>query len=316
MSHDTLVLGVVGGGARTVAHLVAIDNGWRSRPIGVGVSAGANPSFLGVSDSRRHLDEAIRLAFENAGLTRDRVLCAAFALAGTEVDGVLQQYQKWIDESSIADRSQVVNDAYATLMAGCEDGWGVSLIAATGSVAFARSPDGVEGSAGGWGWLLGDDGSGFRIALNGIRAAIQAYDGRGPQTVLMEAMLEAFHVASPAELVREVYKFPGNLSDISAKSPVVTRIAGQGDVVAREIVAAAARQLTAMVMSLMRRPEFGWEEFPLAFSGGAFNDPIMRECVNESLQSLGLTPEMHHVQDVTTGAVRLACELSREIHFP
>ncbi|MDO4558610.1 MAG: BadF/BadG/BcrA/BcrD ATPase family protein [Planctomycetia bacterium] len=310
MSHDTLVLGVVGGGARTVAHLVSSDQGWKSEPIGIGKSAGANPSFLGMDSTLEHLDKAIQRAFENAGLSRGRVSSAVFALAGTEVDGALCQYSDWICSREIAIRADVVNDAYATLMAGCEDGWGVSLVAATGSVAFARSPEGILGTAGGWGWLLGDDGSGFRIALEGIRAAILAYDGRGPQTALMEAMLEAFDASGPAELVRMVYRFPGNLSSISEKSPVVTKAAGSGDAVACEIVRSSARQLAMMVGSLMRRPEFGWEEFPLAFAGGAFNDPIMRECLGESMRSLGLAPEMFHVQNSTAGAVRLACALA------
>ena len=319
MSHDTLVLGVVGGGTRTMAWLAPMeadptrqDESGVEQPLGDGESGGADPSFLGIDATLQHLDEAISQAFEKAGIERAPVDAAVFALAGTEVEGRLSHYQEWVEQHQIARLTDVQNDASATLAAGCPDGWGVALVAATGSIAFARSPDNVTGTAGGWGWLLGDEGSGFQIALNGIGAAIHAYDGCGPQTALMGAMLKAFNVQSPAELIREVYNFPNNLRNISAKAPVVTQVAQDGDEVAKQIVRTGAKQLSLLVRSLISRPEFGWDEFPLAISGGAFRDSMMRSCVEAELQSCGLSPQIQHVPHVPAGAILMARKLAEK----
>ncbi len=309
MAHDTLVLGVIGGGTRSEAWLAPLADQGKTEPLGRGLSAGANPTFLGLEATLQHLDEAIDRAFADAQIPRDRVASVVFSVAGTEVEGALKAYRDWINWRQVAQRFDVVHDALSTLAAGCPEGWGMALVSATGSVAYARNATGFTGCSGGWGWLLGDDGSGFRVAVEGVRAAIHAYDGRGPQTMLMDAMLEAFQVRSPSELVREVYQFPGNLSKLAAQAPVVTRVAAAGDAAALEIIHSAAKQLASMVLTLVRRPEFGWDEFPLAYSGGVFNDPLMRSMVEKSLHAVGLMPEMEPVHEVTAGAVRLAREL-------
>ncbi len=99
--------------------------------------------------------------------------------------------REWAARTQLAATVDVIEDAALLLAAGTPDGWGVAVVAGTGSMAFARAADGRTARAGGWGPLLGDEGSGYAIALAGLRAAARAADGRAPATPLTDRLLAA-----------------------------------------------------------------------------------------------------------------------------
>ena len=84
----------------------------------------------------------------------------------------------------LARHVEVTNDAAILLAAGTPDGWGVALVSGTGSIAFGRAPDGRTARGGGWGYLLGDEGSAYALVLAGLQAVARAADGRGEPTCL------------------------------------------------------------------------------------------------------------------------------------
>src|SRR5207302_776208 len=100
-------------------------------------------------------------------------------------------------------------DAALLLAAGTPEGWGVAVVAGTGSMAFARAADGRTARAGGWGPLLGDEGSGYAIALAGLRAAARSADGRAQVTPLTDRLLAAYGLTRPQELIGAVYRGGG-----------------------------------------------------------------------------------------------------------
>ena len=100
----------------------------------------------------------------------------------------------------------MIEDAALLLAAGTPDGWGVAVVAGTGSMAFARGTDGRTARAGGWGPLLGDEGSGYALALSGLRAAARAADGRAQATLLTDRLLAACGLSRPEDLVGIVYQ--------------------------------------------------------------------------------------------------------------
>jgi N-acetylglucosamine kinase-like BadF-type ATPase len=85
----------------------------------------------------------------------------------------------WADRVRLAGKVSVANDATLLFAAGTPDGWGLAVIAGTGSIAFTLDAHGRDARAGGWGYLLGDEGSAFRVGLLGLRAACRAADGVG-----------------------------------------------------------------------------------------------------------------------------------------
>jgi N-acetylglucosamine kinase-like BadF-type ATPase len=162
----------------------------------------------------------------------------------------------------------VVNDALPVLVAGSPDGWGVALISGTGSLAFGRTRDGGSARAGGWGHLFGDEGSGYSIALAGLRAAAKSADGRGPETDLVGALLERLSLQRPEELIPRVYPMASERAMIASLAEVVVATADRGDAVAEQILGHAAYELAAMVGAVTRRLGLHPGTYPLALAGG------------------------------------------------
>ena len=106
----------------------------------------------------------------------------------------------------LAHKIEVTTDAAILLAAGTPEGWGLALVAGTGSIAYGRMADGRRARAGGWGHLLGDEGSAYALVLAGLRAVARAADGRGPATVLTERFLAEMSLSRPQELVPAIYR--------------------------------------------------------------------------------------------------------------
>src|SRR5690606_31065822 len=112
-------------------------------------------------------------------------------------------------------RIVVTNDALIALIAGAGMKPGVVIIAGTGSIAYGVNARNEAARAGGWGYILADEGSGYWLGRQALRAVVRAADGRGPATALTPLVLEFFGVSRPQALVREVYRHYLKPSDIA-----------------------------------------------------------------------------------------------------
>ena len=205
MRPDDLVLGVDGGGSKTIAWLANCDTNDQAHVIGIGRAGPSNCRSVPVAQASENLDRAIDSAFDDAKLTRMPVAGACVSLAGADRILEQQQFRSWAALRNLANRLTITNDAIPVLYAASNDGTGIALISGTGSFAFGRNPSGETARCGGWGGLFGDEGSGYHIALACLRAASRAADGRGPQTILLPRTLEHFGITEPSELIPIVY---------------------------------------------------------------------------------------------------------------
>src|SRR6185295_3235694 len=137
-------------------------------------------------------------------------------------------------------RVLVVNDALVALEAGAPDRPGVVVIAGTGSIAYGRNERNEAARAGGWGYVLGDEGSGYWIGRAALRAVLRAADQRGPATVLTPMLLEHFNVTQPQLLLHEVYHQQLKPAEIGALAQCVHAGFLQGDSAAIGILRGAA----------------------------------------------------------------------------
>ena len=144
------------------------------------------------------------------------------------------------------------------------------VIAGTGSVAFGRSEAGEEARAGGWGPILGDEGSAYGISRAGFSAVLRAYDGRGPSTQMLDILTHDYQLAA-SEIPRFVYATTTHADDIARYSKLVIAAAEAGDEVASTILKDAGRELGACVVAVAQRLKIAEREFPVAYVGGAFN---------------------------------------------
>lgn len=307
ISGSELVLGVDGGGTKTVAWIARRTRG-SEEILGRGHSGPSNPRAIGVAKATTNIEAAIRAAWSNIGQEPQTVAAACLALAGTGrlVERTLMV--DWANARELATRIEVVTDAEPLLAVGTPEGWGIALIAGTGSLAVGCGPDGQLARSGGWGELFGDEGSGYAVAIAALRAAAKAADGRGPETVLLTRFMTQLKVASPSELVTAVHHRARDRRELAMLACEVISAADAGDVVAVRILNEAANELAEMVRAAAIKSGLAGRPFPLAVTGGLIlHSPFLQTQLLASLKKMGLAAEpLTLVTDAVRGAVRRA----------
>src|SRR5262245_41875816 len=165
-SRAQLVLGIDGGASNTTAVLADAATG---QVLGRGSGGPSNIQAVGEKTALRELNAAVAAAFQAAGHPRRMVAAAAMGLAGIDIDGA-DVIRGWASLVDLAEKSSVANDATLLFAAGTPEGWGLAIVAGTGSIAFTLDRDGKEGRTGGWGYMMGDEGSAFRLGELALRA--------------------------------------------------------------------------------------------------------------------------------------------------
>lgn len=307
MRSDRLVLGVDGGATKTVAWLARRNADDDPSVVGRGMAGPVNPQSSSLPQALANLDQVVDAAFDDAQVDAGPLAAAVLGLAGSDRDENRQAVLDWAKGRRLAHRVRVVHDALPVLAAGSPDGWGVALISGTGSFAFGQARDGQTSRAGGWGYLFGDEGSGYAIALAGLRAAAQSADGRAPATQILGSLLVRLGLEEPLELIPAVCQM-ADRSRIASFADVVARAADEGDPLACQILDNAAGDLAAMVAAVARKLGFADVVFPLALTGGMLlGSARLRIGLEDRIRSLGLRLEpVASVKDPVAGAVKLA----------
>lgn len=254
------LLGVDGGATKTLAAVLDLNES----ELHLGHGASSNADAVGANTATESLLRATDEALDRAGIAPERVDGAVLAVAGTDTEAIAEQLaagrpRDWT----------VVNDvvgAWATATGGRP---GVGVISGTGSNVFGVGPQGHSWRAGGWGHVLGDEGSGYWLATRSLRAALADRDGSGPCTALSEAAVEYFGVREIEQLATLVYGKPLQKGEIAAFAIETARVAHAGDAVARALYERAAHELGAQVLAVIERTQLSGE-FPVGLIGSAF----------------------------------------------
>lgn len=264
---EPLLLALEGGGTRSQ---VALMNG-NGQVLSQVDSTAVNTNFLPLEEARRVVLAAAGGVLQAAGMDAARVthfaICLVGAQFGAETFGGLfpnAQFYHFPEMRVVFAR------------AGTYRPHGVSLVAATGATTWGvRADDGREVVLGGWGSLLGDEGSAYAVGLQGLRGAVRAYEQRAAlPTELTAALCSHFQLSLEnfrEELIRLVYLKPLSRTEIAGAAPLVTRLAQQGDPLAGRIVAKAAADLAALVLSAAGRLFAAPETFEVVLAGGMVN---------------------------------------------
>ena len=300
-----LVLGIDGGGTQTHAILAKRDTG---EVIGRGLAGPSNIQAVGVETGLKALSECIDRAFRDANLAPSHVAAICLGLAGIDWEGGLNIIHEWAERNAIAARVTIANDATLLLAAGTPEGWGLAVIAGTGSIAFVRDAAGKEGRCGGWGYLLGDEGSAYSIALQALRAACRSFDGVNKPTALVERLKREMKLASMPEMIEAVYRGSWNRTAIAGLAPAVLEIAAGGDVLALEIVKNEAEELARTAAGAVKTSELPRGSVPVALAGGVLTrSEAYRGYFLDALWMEGIVAgPVDLVTDPALGAVKLA----------
>ncbi len=253
--------GIDGGGSKTLA--VVVDE--TGREIGRGIEEGSNCQVVGNEEAARRIIKALQKASgENPGL---RGVCIGLAgvdrpedregmLVALEAHRIISPEKIWLG-----------NDAELILLA-LPGKRGVGLIAGTGSIAFGIDAGGKRVRSGGWGNIIGDEGSGFDLGRKALIASARAADGRAPFTLLLGAILSEWKLSNPQQIVGVVYGPQNKVAGIARLAPLVLKIAREGDPVAVGLMDEAVRDLAGTVEVVARQLDFQGTLPGLALGGG------------------------------------------------
>lgn len=284
-----LYIGVDGGGTRSRA-LVGDREG---RELG---AADGGPGLIDPADPLVAAFRVATVAREAAKRARvwlpARVLWAGLAGAGNE--SARAAVEKELRDKRLARHVVVGSDVEAAHADAFGEGPGVLLVAGTGSVVRAVDPHGEVVTVGGWGALLGDEGGGYGIGLEGIRAVLRAADGREPETDLTDALLSETGTAGARELAD--WAVGASKGEIAALSVTVAKVSKTGDVVAARVVHRALGAVREHLEAVLARTE-GWGgRPPVALVGGLVREGgVLREVVVEVAGEVGYEVRLEEV---------------------
>jgi glucosamine kinase len=260
------VLGVDGGATKTLAAVLDLER------VQVHVAHGgpSNEDAIGAHAAVEALLSAADEAIARAGITPAQLARGVLAVAGTDTDSIDRQVRDarsdWI----------VVNDVVAAWASATDAEPGIGVISGTGSNVFGVGPDGRAWRAGGWGHLLGDEGSGYWLGAESIKLALHDRDGTGPRSALSEEAISFFDVQSVEALAARVYSKPLTKGEIAAFAKVTGTLAARGEPDACALYARAADELGKQVAAVIRETGLAaagnaHESFPVGLIGSAFH---------------------------------------------
>ncbi|MGE0545819.1 MAG: N-acetylglucosamine kinase [Kofleriaceae bacterium] len=284
MSTSQLVLAIDGGGTHT--RCLAVDTA-TSRVVGRGAGGPSNHLLVERAIVERSLATAVDEALVSAGARHGDIGCVVAGLAGVDFDGAGADDMAPLIARMGFSRVVCVGDVIVAHHGALCGKPGVLVLAGTGSVVLGIGGDGRRVKVGGWGPVYGDEGSGHYIGRQALRAAARAQDGRGPTTVLLEAMTGALGVSGFGQSISVVYgDRPMAPRDLAALTPIAYEAAKSGDAVARQIFVDAGDDLAEAVVAAIRRLDDLGAAPLVSYQGGVLDAcELVRERFIEALRA-------------------------------
>jgi N-acetylglucosamine kinase-like BadF-type ATPase len=259
-----LFLGVDGGQTSTRA-LVGDESG---RVIGVGRGGPCN--HVGTAEGRERFLRAVGGCLRETGFEGAQFEAACLGFSGGAADK-----DAYVRELIKAKRYVVTHDAFVALTGATAGEPGVVAIAGTGSIAFGRNREGKTARAGGWGYVFGDEGGGFDLVRQSLRAVLRHEEGWGPKTLLRDALMASAGATSANDLLHRFYTDDYPRERVAAFSNLVDRIAREGDAVAREMLLVAAQQLATFAAAVRAQLFDVNAACIISYLGGVFRSEIL-----------------------------------------
>jgi N-acetylglucosamine kinase-like BadF-type ATPase len=233
-------------------------------------------------------------------------------LAGVDRPKMWQNVYEFVQEHWPGVMVGLGHDAMPALVCASGKLEGVVLIGGTGAFAFGINEAGQQGRVGGWGYLLGDEGSGYDIGRRALQMVMRRYDYRGVDTLLINKVLEKYKIPSLGELVPIVYSKDFTRNTIAEVATLVFDAYDEGDETARQLLTQAADELYGLVDVLLKRLPFPrGGRISVVLTGGLFHkgSPLI-QMIRARLHDRAEVVRMERPPAV--GSVILALQLSRD----
>jgi glucosamine kinase len=292
----TLIGADVGGTKTAVA--VSVDGEIVGRAEGPGAAVRPGRALASAST----IVEVVRRALSAAARLTGDVLVVGAAGAGREPER--EELRTALRSENLVTHIVVTTDIEIALAAAFADGPGIVVSAGTGSVAVGRDRTGKRHRIGGYGWQMGDEGSGYAIGRASLGAVSRAKDGRSPPTALSDRLLRATRSSDFDALVR--WAAGASPAEVAALAPHVLKVAAEGDPLAQGIADYAARELSQLAICLIPKMEID-PPVPVAVTGGLLSQdqPLRRALLAKLREESVFAPTTQPV-DAVAGALLLA----------
>lgn len=312
-------LGLDGGGTKTTAVLIDalvhenvdenVDE--TAHEVARATSGPSNYHSVGETRAQASLHAAMRQVLSQAGVSWENVGAIGLGMAGVARPQDHQLVRALLARITPVDQAVITHDAEAALVGGIGRRYGAALIAGTGAIAYGVNARGETRRADGWGYLLGDAGSGYWIGREALRATARACDSPDSQTALPGQILAELGIRTCDELVNRVYASDLGVPQIAALAPSVLSAAQQGDAVARDILCRAGEQLARTLCTVIRGLEMTDQAFKVVLLGGVLATPSpIRETVVAAVRECAPHASVIRPQhDAAVGAALLARDL-------
>ena len=265
---EKLWIGIDGGGTKTTA-VIGDKNGHLRA-----VSKGSSGNLTAISPEQLYtlITDLIMQLLKNTGVALSDVETIFAAMAGADRPEEQQKIYDAFEESPILPKLKVQSDVHAALASGTWGKEGTLIIAGTGAILFGYQQQKTF-RVGGWGYLLGDEGSGYHLGKLAIRSILKASDEHIPLKPFQKAILEHYNALSPHQLITKVYSNMNPVAAISSASKLVLA-AVEEDGIAKSIVKATQEELIALIESAYTRMDC---TKPVVLHGGLFSNEFFYE---------------------------------------
>jgi N-acetylglucosamine kinase-like BadF-type ATPase len=310
MSSLGYAVGVDGGGTKTIGEIADLNGA----SIATHTVGPTNPNIVGTEESARTLCTLVHQLCSHASCQPGDLLGITFGLAGGGAEKVQLEIQEKVTEGLHIDGMpdlpiQVVTDIRIALEGAFGGGAGITVVAGTGSSIMFKTDQGNVGLVGGWGRVLGDEGSGYFIGIEALRAVTRDLDGISGAGSLRDAIASRFGLDSRYRIIEAVYRqqFP-----VPSIAPLVFELAAQSDNVSRDILRRAAALLVDQAGSAISSMPDG--PVHVVLSGGLLeHETVFKE---QFIQEITLRCPRVHIQpplfSPVQGAIMMALSLRRE----
>jgi N-acetylglucosamine kinase len=262
------VLGLDGGGTKTRA--VIVDD--RGRLCGTGVGGPSNFDDVGIGPAQASIGQAVDAARQMAALPQRPFAAVFLGMAGvlSSSDRAIVQEMAQNLELASPEAVGIDHDCRVALAGGLSGRPGIVQIAGTGSSTFGMNEAGETWRAGGWGYLISDEGSSYWLGTQAMRLAVSAFDGRLGPTTLLERVQQQLQLADMNEIMHRIYIRGLSRAEVAGLAPLAIEAARAGDKVALALLDQGSLSLAEAVLAVAQRLGFSPGRCELAMVGGLF----------------------------------------------
>lgn len=259
------VIGIDGGATKTLLKIADLQG----KLLSVCEGNPSNINSMSKEDIVYNLTSLIETAISKLGESKAncKAICLGTAGAGRDEEkNILKEIIKSIGFEA-CDNIIIADDAITALYAGNCEGKGIVLISGTGSICYGRNEHGKRYRCGGWGHIIGDEGSGYYIAIRALNLIMKSFDGREKETILTSIILRQAGLSKPEDIINYVYRSGKGKKEIAALAKCVDEAYLKGDALAKEILDDASMQLYLCTKTVIDKLDFSNKPLKVIING-------------------------------------------------